>query len=172
MAHLILTGCTGNAGSAVLSYCLTAPNVGRVSILSRRPVKLAEGNPKANVIIHSDYRSYPEYILQELKGATGCIWGMGISSVGMSESDYKTIEHDYPLAGAKAFSSLGPSMNFVYVSGEGVDPEGKGSMMFSRIKGLTEKDLLAAQSEHPSLHVYNLRPGYIVRIYDRSLAVF
>lgn len=38
----------------------------------------------------------------------------------LNNSDYKTITLDYPLAAAKAFASLNPRFNFVYVSGEGV----------------------------------------------------
>lgn len=161
MAHIILTGATGTAGAAVLSYALNSPSISRVSVLSRRPVKLAENEPKANVIIHKDFESYPQDLLDQLKGATGCVWAQGISSRGMTEADYTKITVDYPLAAARAFSTLGDSMNFVYMSGEGADMDGKASMMFGRIKGRAEKTLLELQAEYPSLHVYNIRPAAI-----------
>ncbi|CAJ2501052.1 Uu.00g039050.m01.CDS01 [Anthostomella pinea] len=163
MAHIILTGATGQAGSAVLAYALSSPAVSRVSLLSRRPVKLAESSPKANVIIHSDFSSYPEAILDQLRGATACIWAQGISSQGMSEDEYTRITLDYPVAAAKAFAGLAERMNFVYFSGEGGDMEEKASTMFGRIKGRAESRLLALQKdgEYPSLRVYNIRPAII-----------
>ncbi|GIZ42923.1 hypothetical protein CKM354_000617000 [Cercospora kikuchii] len=161
MAHIILTGATGSAGAAILSYCLSNASIARVSILSRRDVKLAENQPKAHVILHKDFEQYPETLLEQLKGASGCIWAQGISSRGINEADYAKITFDYPVAAAKAFSTLGPKFNFVYLSGEGVNAESDSGMLYSRIKGKTEKTLLEMMKEHPSLSVYNARPGAI-----------
>ncbi|GAB7354314.1 hypothetical protein MBLNU459_g4832t1 [Dothideomycetes sp. NU459] len=163
MAHVILTGATGLAGSAILSYCLASPSIGHVSVLSRRPVKAAEGNPKATVIIHEDFSSFPSPVLDKLRGATGCIWAQGKSQIGMTESDYTRLTHDWPLAAATAFADL-PSdgkMKFVYISGEGADPTEKTRTMFGRIKGRCEKDLIALADTKPSLSAYNLRPAAI-----------
>jgi uncharacterized protein YbjT (DUF2867 family) len=113
MAHIILSGATGTAGAAVLDCALKSPAISRVSVLSRRPVKLAENQPKANVIIHKDFESYPKEVLDQLQGATGCVWAQGISSRGMQEREYEKITLDYPVAAAKAFAGLGPKMNFV-----------------------------------------------------------
>lgn len=161
MAHIILTGATGSAGSAVLAHALNSPSISRISVLSRRPVMLAENEPKANVIIHKDFDSYPPDVLEQLKGATGCIWAQGISSQGMKEADYVKITVDYPVAAAKAFATIGDKMNFVYMSGEGAQQSEKSMMMFGRIKGRAENSLLALQKEHPSLNVYNIRPATI-----------
>ncbi|KAL8671696.1 MAG: hypothetical protein Q9168_003796 [Polycauliona sp. 1 TL-2023] len=46
MAHIILTGCTGTAGAAMLAHCIKSSKVARISVLSRRPVKQAEGQDK------------------------------------------------------------------------------------------------------------------------------
>ncbi|KAK5701221.1 hypothetical protein LTR17_022797 [Elasticomyces elasticus] len=179
MAHIILTGATGQAGAAVLAYALKAESISRVSILSRRPVKLAENEPKANVILHADFEKYPDDILNQLKGATGCIWAQGTSSALMKEDEYTRITVAYPVAAAKAFATLGDKMNFVYMSGEGADISGKSSMMFGRVKGQAERALLDLQAGHPSLSVYAIRPAIInpqgnyraeraVRLMDRS----
>ena len=161
MAHIVLTGATGLAGSAVLAQALKSPAIARISLLSRRPVKLAENEPKAHIIIHKDFATYPEELLAQLKGATGCIWAQGITSRGMSEAEYTKITVDYPVAAAKAFASLGDSMNFVYMSGEGASSTEKSSMLFGRVKGKAENALLALPNEYPSLHVYNIRPATI-----------
>ena len=174
MAHIILTGATGSAGSAVLAHALASPSISRVSILSRRPVKLAENQPKASVIIHEDYEKYSQDVLEQLKGATGCIWAQGISSQGMKEADYVKITVDYPVAAAKAFSTLGDKMNFVYMSGEGAQSSEKSSLMFGRIKGRAENTILGLSKEHPSLHVFNGQPActWMPRLYNvKQLAV-
>lgn len=79
--HLILTGATGLVGTAVLSHLLTLPpgQVDKLTILSRRPVPLAEDRPNTEVIIHHNFGSYPDELLQTLKGANGVIWAQGIS---------------------------------------------------------------------------------------------
>lgn len=161
MAHIILTGATGSAGAAILAYAIKSPAIARVSVLSRRPVKLAENESKAEVIIHKDFANYPPDVLNRLKGATGCIWAQGISSRGMSEDEYTKITLDYPVAAANAFSTLGEKMNFVYMSGEGASSQEKSSMMFGRVKGRAENAILALSHDHTSLHIYNIRPATI-----------
>lgn len=161
MAHIIVTGATGSAGSAILACALQSPSISQISVLSRRPVKLAENHPKAHVIIHEDFENYPQDVLEQLKGVTGCIWALGISSRGFTEADYSKITVDYPVAAAKAFSTLGDKMNFIYVSGEGAQTSEKSSMMYGRVKGRAENALLALSKEHTSLNIYNIRPGTI-----------
>jgi len=79
--HLILTGATGLVGSAVLDAMIKTKDVTRISVLSRRPVKMAEAakDPRVHVIQHSDFGTYPKSVLDELRGANGCVWALGIS---------------------------------------------------------------------------------------------
>lgn len=77
--HLILTGATGLVGAAVLDSMLAQEAISRISILSRRPVKMAEGHEKAKVIIHKDFKTYDQALLEELKDAQGCVWALGVS---------------------------------------------------------------------------------------------
>lgn len=83
--HLILTGATGLVGSACLHQMLTSDSVTQVSILSRRSVPMAEGHPKVNVILHTDFKQYPDGVLEQLKDATGCVWALGVSSNDVSK---------------------------------------------------------------------------------------
>lgn len=169
MVHIILTGATGLVGSAVLAQLLHSAAVTRVSILSRRPIAATEGHKKANVIIQTDYSSYPQSVIDQLQDADGCVWAQGKSSIGMTEKDYTELTYDWPLAAAKAFggmkkdSSSGGGFNFVYVSGEGADQTQKARAMFGRIKGRAEKELvdLANSAGGTKLAVYNLRPAGI-----------
>lgn len=77
--HLILTGATGLVGAAVLDNMLAQESISRISILSRRPVKMAEGHDKARVIIHKDFQTYDKALLDELRDAQGCVWALGVS---------------------------------------------------------------------------------------------
>ena len=84
-------------------------------------------------------------------------------------SDYIRITNTYPIAAAKAFSTLSPSstkFNFVHVSGNGADQdESKARALFGKVKGRTEKELVEFSASTPELankfHVYNVRPGYV-----------
>ncbi|KAF2165879.1 hypothetical protein M409DRAFT_23610 [Zasmidium cellare ATCC 36951] len=161
MAHIILTGATGTAGAGILAHALTVPTIAKISILSRRPVKLAENQPEATVILHKDFTTYPPDVLSQLSGATACIWAQGISSRGMSEEEYTKITHDYPVAAARAFAGLGENFTFVYTSGEGAEMDKEGGMLYAKVKGKAERSLLNLQAELPSLHVFNIRPAGI-----------
>lgn len=84
--HLILTGATGLVGTAVLRAMISAPEVTRISILSRRPVAMADaisqtddGKKKSvQVLIHKNFATYEPALLEKLKDATGCVWALGI----------------------------------------------------------------------------------------------
>ena len=87
--HLILTGATGLVGTACLHQMLINNAVTKVSVLSRRPVPMADGHSKMNVIIHKDYNNYPPEVMEKLKGATGCVWAQGVSATEVSK-EYET----------------------------------------------------------------------------------
>jgi hypothetical protein len=55
--------------------------VTKISIISRRPVKMAEDamDPRINVIIHKNFESYDAELLEKVRDATGCVWALGIS---------------------------------------------------------------------------------------------
>jgi uncharacterized protein YbjT (DUF2867 family) len=83
--HLILTGATGLIGASVLDNMLAQESISRISILSRRPVKMAEGHAKAKVIIHTDFNNYDKVLLEDLKDAQGCVWALGVSQNAVSK---------------------------------------------------------------------------------------
>ena len=79
--HLILTGATGLVGSGVLDAMIKMKDITKISIISRRPVKMAEDakDPRINVIIHKDFNNYDKELLDKLRGASGVVWALGIS---------------------------------------------------------------------------------------------
>ncbi|CCC12661.1 hypothetical protein SMACR_05622 [Sordaria macrospora] len=58
--HLILTGATGLVGSAVLDAMIKTKDITKISIISRRPVKMVEDakDHRINVILHKDFEKY------------------------------------------------------------------------------------------------------------------
>ncbi len=75
----------------------------------------------------------------------------------MKEDDYKRITYDITMAAASLLSRLNGDMTFCYVSGEGTYGSEKGPMMWTRVKGKTENDILKL----PSKGAFMFRPGYI-----------
>ncbi|KAG7124996.1 Leucinostatins biosynthesis cluster protein T like [Verticillium longisporum] len=122
--HLILTGATGLVGTSVLNAMLKTNAITKISILSRRPVPMAQNSddPRVEVIIHKDFAKYEPEVMDKLQGATGAVWALGVSQTQASKEDYVTITKDYPLAAAKAFANLASAdepFRFVYVSAGG-----------------------------------------------------
>jgi len=188
--HLILTGATGLVGTAVLHHILslpatsvTAQKITRLSIISRRaeiPLLEHPDRPKQNtftkveVIAHKDFKNYEtDGLLAKLKQAgaaddekVGVIWALGLSQTQTkSEEQYDEITRIYALEAAKAFSTslAAKQLNFVYVSGEGANPNaGYMTPLFGRVKGRTETELLKLMQTAPynkNLRVFNVRPG-------------
>lgn len=94
--HLILTGATGLVGSGVLSHILRLLQTGevtRLSILSRKKqIPLLEqtslNQDRVRIYEHHDFENYPPELLQELKGAEGCIWALGVSQTQVDSKAY------------------------------------------------------------------------------------
>ena len=66
--HLILTGATGLVGSGVLDAMIKSKDITKISILSRRPVAMAEAarDPRINVVINTDFEKYDPAVLAKL----------------------------------------------------------------------------------------------------------
>jgi nucleoside-diphosphate-sugar epimerase len=72
---VIVTGCNGLVGSALVRQCIANPAISHVFALTRKPLPEAVTNsPKATVIEHDDFSAYPPELLARLAGAEGCLW--------------------------------------------------------------------------------------------------
>lgn len=149
---VIVTGATGMVGEGVVLECLQNENVSDVLMLNRKHYDLQ--HPKLKEIIVKDFMQL-ENIHDALKGYDACFFCAGISSVGLKEDAYRHITYDITMNVAKTLSSINPSMTFIYVSGSGTDSSERGKLMWARVKGKTENDLLKL----PFKAVYNFRPG-------------
>jgi uncharacterized protein YbjT (DUF2867 family) len=92
----------------------------------------------------------------QMAGFDACFFCLGVSSSGMSESDYDRLTFGLTLAVATTLSRINPGMTFIYVSGAGTDTSEKGRATWARVKGRTENALLRLP-----LNAYMFRPGLI-----------
>jgi uncharacterized protein YbjT (DUF2867 family) len=151
---VILFGATGMVGQGVLRECLLDASVESVLAVGRSPS--GQRHAKLREIMHDNFLDYSA-IEPQLAGYDACFFCLGVSSVGMSEQRYRHLTYDITIAAAKALSKLNPGMVFVYVTGRGTDSSEQGSLMWARVKGKTENDLLKL----PFKAAYMFRPAGI-----------
>jgi uncharacterized protein YbjT (DUF2867 family) len=153
--RVIITGATGMVGKGVLLECLDHETIGEVLVIGRNSVEME--HPKLNELIHKDFSDFSG-IMDQLTGYDACFFCLGISAAGLKEEQYKRITYDFTLALAKTLYGNNPEMTFNYVSGQGTDSSEKGRMMWARVKGKTENDLLNMGFKQ----AYMFRPGAII----------
>jgi uncharacterized protein YbjT (DUF2867 family) len=150
----IITGATGMVGEGVLHECLFHPDIESVLVINRKPCGVK--HEKLKEIINKDFFDLTS-IEEELKGYNACYFCAGVSSIGKKEDEYRRITYDLTMNFGKTLARLNPDMTFCYVSGSGTDSTEKGKIMWARVKGKTENDLLKL----PFKNAYMFRPGYI-----------
>ncbi|MNQ38344.1 hypothetical protein D3C85_519170 [compost metagenome] len=151
---VIITGATGMVGEGVLLECLENKAVKNVLMINRKssPIK----HPKLTELIVPNFMNLDAFD-NVLTGYDACFYCAGISSVGMDEAKYTQITYDTTLNFASKLATLNPEMVFTYVSGSHTDSSEKGKIMWARVKGKTENDLMKL----PFKRVYNYRPGFM-----------
>jgi uncharacterized protein YbjT (DUF2867 family) len=150
--NAILFGATGMVGEGVLIEALDHHQIESVLVIGRRPCKITHS--KLKELIQRDFYDFSA-IEAPLKGYDACFFCLGVSSVGMSEQDYRRVTYDLTMQAAATLSKLNPEMIFCYISGTGTDSTEKGRSMWARVKGKTENDL----ARLPFKAVYSFRPG-------------
>src|SRR5215471_6643048 len=153
--RVVIFGATGMVGKGVLLECLDDARVESVLIVSRHPTDV--GHPKIREIVHADFTDF-EHILSTFANLDACFYCLGVTAVGLSESQYHHLTFDLALSAATALASALPGrLTFCYVSGEGTDSTERGRTMWARVKGKTENALLRL----PFKAAFMFRPGYI-----------
>jgi len=155
MKKVIITGASGMVGKGVLLECLDHDSISEVLVIGRNPLGIK--HLKLKELIHSDFTNFVE-VKDKLLGYDACFYCLGISAAGLKEEQYKRITYDFTLALAKTLFKINPKMTFNYVSGEGTDSSEKGRMMWARVKGKTENDLLNLGFKQS----FMFRPGAII----------
>jgi uncharacterized protein YbjT (DUF2867 family) len=141
-------------GQGVLRECLLDPEIDAVLTVGRSATGVK--NPKLREIVHANMFDYSE-IQAELRGFDACFFCLGVSSAGMPAAEYERLTYGLTMAAAKTLCRLNPDMTFIYVSGAGTDSSEKGRVMWARVKGKTENELLRL----PFKAAYMFRPAFI-----------
>ena len=168
---VILFGATGMVGQGVLRECLLDAGVKSVLAIGRSST--GQRHAKLREILHENFFDFSA-IEPQLASYDACFFCLGVSSIGMSEERYRRLTYDIALAAARTLAKLNPGMVFTYLSGRGTDSTEHGKLMWARVKGKTENDLLklpfkAAYMFRPAgiqpLHGIRSKTGWVQAIY-------
>ncbi len=150
----MIFGATGMVGQGVLRECLRDGNVEAVLTVGRSVT--GQQNAKLRELTHRDFTDFSA-IEADLSGYDACFFCLGVTSVGQSEAEYCRLTYDITMAAATVLARLNPQMIFIYVTGMGADSTQNGRVMWARVKGKTENDLLKL----PFKAAYMFRPAVI-----------
>ncbi|MCC8484337.1 NAD(P)H-binding protein [Xanthomonas campestris pv. raphani] len=146
---VLLAGATGLVGKHVLQQLLADARCTGVVAITRRP--LTQIHPKLrNQVI--DFERLDSWTAPHMEAAI-CALGSTMKQAGSREAFYR-IDHDYPMAIARAACAQGTSV-FVLNSAAGANADSR--IFYNRVKGELERDLRAVG--FPSLTF--VRPGLI-----------
>lgn len=151
---VIVFGATGMVGQGVLRECLHDGDVTEVLTVGRSAT--GQQHPKLRELVHKDFLDFSS-IEKDITGYDACFFCLGVSSIGMDEERYRHLTYDITLAAARPLARLNPGMTFVYVTGASTDSTEQGGMMWARVKGKTENDLLKLSFKA----AFMFRPGAI-----------
>ena len=163
--NLLITGATGMVGAEVVRQAILDDDVSQVTCLVRR-----EGNlqhPKVKYIVHNNFLDYSG-LAELFKQQDACIWALGVSQTQVGKEEYHQITFDYTIAAAKAMLAAKPSIQFLFVSGEGSDTTEKSRALFARVKGKTENELMRMDFQQLII----ARPGAIRPVHKNKNAPF
>lgn len=152
--RVVLYGATGMVGQGVLRECLNDPGVEQVLAIGRSAT--GQAHTRLRDLVLKDPGDLSG-VRDQVSGYAACFFCLGVTSVGMSEADYTRITHDIAVHAAQTLVALNPGMTFVFVSGMGTDSSERGRVMWARVKGRTENDLMKL----PFKAVYAFRPAFI-----------
>lgn len=153
---IVLFGGSGMVGQIALRACFEDDSVVSILGVVRRPSGIV--HPKYTEVVHPTFDDFSA-LKERVVGYDACLFCLGVSAAGMSESAYARITYDITLAAGRMLAEVNPNaMTFVYITGAGCDSSEAGRVMWARVKGKTENDLLRL----PFKASYMFRPGAII----------
>jgi uncharacterized protein YbjT (DUF2867 family) len=161
--NVIITGATGMVGEGVLIESLLRPEVENILVINRKPCGVV--HPKLTEIIHSNFYDLSA-VTEHLKGYHACFFCLGVSSLNIKEDEYFSLTYTLTMNVAQTLAKQNPDMTFCYISGAGTDSSEKGRMMWARVKGKTENDLMKL----PFKKAFAFRPGFMLPSKDAKNA--
>lgn len=152
--RVVLFGATGMVGGGVLLECLDDPRVQSVVAISRSTA--GRSHEKLREVLHADFFNY-QALYSEFARTDACFFCLGVTSVGLDESEYSHLTYDLATTAARSMAAANGKMTFCYVSGVGTDSSERGRTMWARVKGRTENAILGMGFRA----AYMFRPGFI-----------
>jgi uncharacterized protein YbjT (DUF2867 family) len=137
--NVVLFGATGMVGQGALRECLLDDGVHRVLAVGRAAT--GSHHEKLREVVVPDVADLSG-VESELVGYDACLFCLGVTSAGMTETEYTRLTHDLTVAVATTLLRLNPAMTFVFVSGTGADSSERGRVMWARVKGKAENAIL------------------------------
>ena len=141
-------------GEGVLHECLNHNDIESILSISRKPCGIVPIQSCREIILTDFFNLSP--VEDQLKNYDACFFCLGVSSVGMKEEQFYPLTYTLTMHFAETLVKQNTGMTFCYISGAGTDSTEKGRMMWARVKGKTENDLMKL----PFKQVYNFRPGF------------
>ena len=146
----IVIGGSGLIGRKLLNILLQRPGYDEVICLSRKKISLTSDRLKQVIADFDHLEDYAGYI-----NGHACFCCIGTTkSKTPDSSEYRRIDHDYPVKLAEIAKQNGMSQ-YHFVSSVGADKNAK--VFYTKLKGETEEDLKAVGLA--SLHIY--RPSFL-----------
>ncbi|OIQ38571.1 MAG: epimerase [Bacteroidetes bacterium MedPE-SWsnd-G1] len=152
---VIITGASGMVGKGVLLECLESDLIDSVLVINRNPLNLKHS--KLKEVLLKDFTKVQD-IKKTLNGYDACFFCMGISSIGISETDFNAITFEPVKAFTDVLYTVNPKLVFNYVSGTGTDSSETSKTMWARVKGKTENYILNKGFKD----AYAFRPNMII----------
>lgn len=146
-----IAGATGLVGRTLLELLLARPEVQRVTAIVRRPTGHAHAKLLEVVI---DFDRLEAELAERSATEVFCCLGTTIAAAGSQEA-FRRVDHDYPLALARAARKAG-ARRFLVVTAAGSNA--RSALFYSRVKGELERDLQGLG--FPELAVF--RPGLLL----------
>ena len=75
-------------GKGVLLECLDSPKIESVLVVNRTSINMQ--HPKLKEVLLADFEQI-DTLVSDLKGFDGCFYCMGVSSIGMNETNFTKI---------------------------------------------------------------------------------
>lgn len=157
-------------GSGALREILADPEVVSVLCIGRRPCGVT--HPKMQERLLPDLFNIAA-LPDDLSQWDGCVWALGISSIGLDEAAYARVTEELTLLWARHLLQKNPNLSFSYCSAMGADTHA----MWGRVRQRVEGAIKSMGFRYAGI----VRPGFIqpgpgiksqVRIYEWAISFF
>lgn len=144
-------------GQGVLRHLLQDAQITSVCSIGRSLVAMS--HPKLEQVRHADLSKYAS-IQARFARFDAVFFCLGVSAFRMQEHSYRAINYDTALGAARALHAANAAAPFIYVSAAGADITMQSKLMWKRVRGEIEHELIKL-----SPACYSFRPAMIIPLH-------